>query len=168
MGLPAKGKYDMKTLSYPYKPKPWLGLLMFLVFGGGALFMAFDASSNNAGLILNGVEFSPHGATIFYWCLAAACAAFSALGVRVVFMAFGSRRLTLTATELSVPIARRVVVIPLADIKGFDVQAAKKERLLNIYHGKGKLTVLQSFLPDAAAFEELCSAIAGLKPSLRN
>lgn len=160
----------MKTLSDPYKPKPWLGVLMALVMGGAALFMASSAKTNDAGLILNGIRFSPQGATIIYWCLAAASAAFSAVGVFWVATLISARRLTLTltATEFSVPMGRRLIVVPLSDIEGFDVLKEKKERLLTIYHAGGKLAILQSSLPDAAAFDEVCSALASLKPSVRN
>jgi hypothetical protein len=131
--------------------------------------VANDAKTNDAGLILNGIEFSPQAATIIYWCFAAVCAAFSALGVFMLAAAFSPRRrLTLTATEVSVPIGRRFLVVPLSDIEGFDVQNLEKERALNIYHARGKLAILRSFLPDAAAFDEVCSAIASLKPSVKN
>jgi hypothetical protein len=83
-------------------------------------------------------------------------------------MVFSSHRSALTATEFWVPIGPRLIVVPLSDIEGFDVQNVEKERLLNIYHAGGKLTILRSFLPDAAAFDEVCSAIASLKPSVKN
>jgi hypothetical protein len=156
----------MKTLSYPYKP-PNLRILfgMALVFGLGALVMGYIAMTNDSGLVINGAHLSRHGATIFYGCFAAASAAYGVMFFPVCILAVLSpRRLTLTSTEISLTNHKfwhRVTVVPLADIKNLDIKTIQTLRFLNIHHSKGKLTISEGFLPDAAAFEELYSAITG-------
>jgi hypothetical protein len=76
---------------------------------------------------------------------------------------FSSHRLTLTATDISAPrfgFSRHVTVVPRADIQRLDMQTVRRHRFLNIHHSKGKLTISQSYLPDAAAFEKVCSVLA--------
>jgi hypothetical protein len=155
----------METLSYRYKPKHWSMLLAFLFFGAIAFSMGHEAKTNDRGLILNGViYFSPHGATIFYWCVAVGSAAFVALGIPgFVVGVFSSHHLTLTATDISVRkygFSPRLTVVLLADITSLNVQKVQGHRFLNIHHGKGKLAVSESFLPDAVSFEQVCSALA--------
>lgn len=159
----------MKTLSYPYKPpKPAIIFLMSLVFGGAALFMGYLAVTSNSALDLGLFRFSPHGATIFFWCVAAACAVYVVLFFpQCILAVLSPRRLTLTSTEISLTnhtFWHRVTVVPIPDIKSLDIRKIQTIRFLNIYHGKGKLTISEYYLPDAAAFEELCSVIAVLHP----
>ena len=86
------------------------------------------------------------------------------------------RYLRLTPTEISAPKygwSRTNTVVRLAEITDIGIQSVQRQRLLNIYHRGGKLTITQSFLPDAAAFEELYTALvtrartAGWPPALR-
>jgi hypothetical protein len=152
------------TLDYPYKPKPWAMALASSFFAACALGMVYAARTNDRGLILNGIiEFSPSGATTFYWWVAGVSALFVLAGLSGLAMSvLGAQRLRLTATEIAAPrsvFSREATIVPLADVEAIDVQSIQRQRLMNIRHRRGKLSIMQSFLPGAAAFDELHHAL---------
>lgn len=160
----------MEILSYPYRPKPWVMLLVSIFFGAAALFMGRQALVNDRGLIINGlIHLEPGGATTFYWCVAAISAAFVAVGISAFFVGLlSSRRVILTGTDISAPkfgFSRKATAVNLSDIRSLSVQVIEGQRFLNIYHVNGKLAISASFLPDEAAFEQLCAAIAQRAPT---
>jgi hypothetical protein len=155
----------MEILSYPYRPRPGIMLLGCVFFGAIALLMSRQAMTNDRGLIINGlIRLEPGGATNFYWGLAALSAAFVAVALPAFFVGLlSSHRVVLTSTDISAPkygFSRKPTVVNLSDIRGQSMQIVQGHRLLNIYHVNGKLTITESFLPNKAAFEELCTAIA--------
>lgn len=126
--------------------------------------MGHEAIVNDRGLIINGlIHLESDGATIFYWCMAAVCAAFVAVGVLAFIVSLMStHRVTLTTTEISAPkfgFSRTPTVIKLTDVQHVNLQVVQKQRFLNIYHPSGKLTINESYLPSQAVFEELYSAL---------
>ncbi|HET7463419.1 MAG TPA: hypothetical protein VFJ82_19360 [Longimicrobium sp.] len=152
------------TLEFPYRPNPKSMLLAILFFGACAAMMARAALTNDRGLILNGViTFSEHGATVFYGSVAGVAALFVAAGAWGLLAGRGTPRFVrLTPAELSAPrngFTREPTVIRLRDIQGVSVQAIQRQRLLTIQHPGGKLSIAQSMLPGAAAFDELCAAL---------
>lgn len=159
----------MEILSYPYRPKPWVMLLASIFFGVAACFMGREAMVNDRGLIINGlIHLEQSGATTFYWCIAAVGAAFAAIGIPAFFVGLlSSHRVVLTSTDVSAPkfgFSRKATTVKLSDIRSQSVQVVQEHRFLNIYHVNGKLTISASFLPNEAAFEELCAAIAKRVP----
>ncbi len=160
----------MQTLSYSYKGKPWLFLLMSLAFGECAYLTAYAALTNDRGLIFNGVHFSPRAATIFYACLAVLCTLFVALLLPPFIMGLlGRARVTLTDEALCAPkngLGRKLAVVPLSDIESVTLQAIQGTKFLHVHHRNGKVTIHQGLLPSAQAFEELCTAIRDRAPAL--
>lgn len=160
----------MKTLSYPYNPKPHLMFLAVVLSGAFAFFMSWMAMGNDRGLVLNGlIHLGPSGATIFYWCIAAVGAAFVAIALPAMFVGlFTSHQVTLTSTDVSArksAFSRKPTVVKLSDIRDLSLQAVQGDRFLNIYHTNGRLTIIKSHLPDERAFNELCNAIADRIPT---
>lgn len=154
----------MDTLEYRYRPKPWAMLLATLFFAGMGAFMAEEAMTNERGLLLQRIiHFSPRGATVFYWSIAVICALFVLAGLAGLMAGLVSKRyLRLTPTEISAPRfgwSRSNTVVRLAEVTQIALQSVQKQRFLNIYHREGKLTISQSFLPNADAFENLHKAI---------
>jgi hypothetical protein len=161
----------LKILSYPYRPKAWTMAAASLFFGVGALFMGHEAMVNDRGLIINGlIHLGPDGATIFYWSIAAICAAFVAIGVPAFIVGItSSHHVTLTATDIAAPrfgFSRSPTLVKLADVHHVTVQVVQKHRFFNIFHAGGKLTINESFLPSRAVFEELCAEIVRRAPGL--
>jgi hypothetical protein len=153
-------------LEYPYKAKPLMMLAGILFFGCCAVWMGYVALTNDRGLILNRIfTFSSEGATIFYWCIAVVAALFVVFAI-IALIAGLTKPMTirLTATELSAPkhgFAKKPTVIPLRDIKDIGIQTVQKQRFMNIYFRNGKLSIAQSMLPSAEAFEKLHNRLVG-------
>jgi hypothetical protein len=161
----------MNDLTYPYKPNLWVLILAALSFAAVTCLLAEEAMSNERGLVLNEmIHFSQTGATIIYWCIVAMAAMFVILAVPLLLAGLRNRHhVTLTATEISAPMhacSRSIIAVPLTDITGLEVQALQYQRSLVIYHANGELSISQHLLPNASAFEELCSAIAERAPRL--
>jgi len=154
----------MAIIEHPYKPRPWTMLLASAFFAGVAAVMAHAAMTNDRGLILNGIiRLSPQGATNFYWCIAGLGAAFVVVGLPLFVMGLTSKAcIRLTATELSMPrsaFSRTTRVVSLAQIQGTDVHAVNGQRFLTVLLADGEVSIAQSMLPNAAAFEEICAAL---------
>jgi len=152
------------TLEYPYRPSPRTMLFAIVFFGAAAAVMARAAATNERELILEGIlHLSVAGATKFY-----AGVSFTAL-LFVVAGALGlasgrrtPRFVRLTPTEISAPksaFAKQPTVVPLSQVREIEVQVIQKQRMLNIYHAQGSLTVIQSMLPSPVAFDELHDAL---------
>lgn len=155
----------MDYIEYPYKPKPGLMLMVCFFFGAGAVILAHTASTNERGLILNGMfQFEPQGATTFYWCVAVACAVFAAIGfLATVIGLFGNQHLRLSETELSAPkflFSSANTVVPLSSIVRLELRSVRNQHFLSVHHNNGKLTIAAAQLPDTAAFETICARLA--------
>jgi hypothetical protein len=153
------------TLEFPYRPNVKRVLLAILFFGACAAVMARAAVTNDRGLILNGlITLSEHGATIFYGCVAGASALFVVAGAWGLLAGRNTQGFVrLTPSEISAPrngFAKEPTVIRLGDIQGLRVQTIQRQRLITIRHPGGSLSIAQSMLPGAAAFDELREALA--------
>src|SRR4051812_860637 len=134
-------------------------------FGIGALLIARVASTNDRGLILNGLfHFDTHDATIFYWCVAAASAALVAIAfMKVLFGLFSNQYLSLSETELSAPrslLSLENTIVPLSSIVRLELRTIGKLHFLKVYHGSRKLTIEAANLPDHEAFQTICVLLA--------
>jgi hypothetical protein len=152
-------------IEYPYKPKPGAMLKAGLFFGVGALLLAHEASTNDRGLILNGIiHFDLQGATIFYWCVAAVCAAFAAIGLMAtLFGLFSNQSMSLSETELSAPkylLSLENTIVPLSSIVRLELRGVRNQHFLSVHHREGKLTISAANLPDTDAFGDICARLA--------
>ena len=134
------------------------------LFGAGAGEMAYEALTNDRGLILNGIfTFLVHGATIFYWCVAAVCMLFVLVAIFALARSWATPGvLRLTSTELLLPpnvFVRKPIAIRLSGITGINVHTMYKERFIYVYHAGGKASVNQSMLPNSEAFDRLFTAL---------
>jgi hypothetical protein len=156
-------------LEYPYRAKPLMMIAGILLFGSCAAGMGLEALTNERGLTWNGiVHLGVDGATGFYWSVAAVSAIF-VVGAFVALVSSLAHPMavTLTSREISAPrngFSRRRITIPLPDIVDVRLQKVQRQRFLNIYHRNGRLSIVQSMLPDAAAFEKLHAALLASLP----
>lgn len=153
-----------EQLEFPYKPNAWMMLAGMAFFGGCAAMMAYTALTNDRGLILNGIiTFTPDGATRFYGAVAIVSVLFVLVAVAALISSFTNpTSVSLTAQELRAPkngFARQRTAIPLDEIVDIGVQTIQRQRFMNIYHRGGKLSLSQSMLPNAEAFEKLHAAL---------
>jgi hypothetical protein len=152
-------------LEYTYKARLGLMLGGIAFFGTCAAFMAHTAMTNDRGLIIRNLflKFSPEGATVFYWCVGAISAAFVLVATAALISGLTNpMSIQLTSSELAAPkhgFAKKRTSIALGSIQAIDVQTVQKQRFINIYHAGGKLSIAQSMMPNATAFDELHRAL---------
>jgi len=156
-------------LEYPYKPRPLIMLFCILFFGAGALMMGHEAMTNAAGLIINGIiRLGVEGATWFFWGMTAVSALFVVAGLfGLVNSATSKKSVRLTSQELLMPrtaFARAPTSIAVSDIVDVRTQQIQRQRFLNVYHRSGKVTIAQSLLPNAEAFEKLHATLLAVMP----
>jgi hypothetical protein len=143
-----------------YRPKWWIIVACGLMFGGCALLFANLAARNHRGLIINGIiRLGPQGATVFYWSLFGASAAFVLMSLFLVYHRLRYRqRLVLGPSTITVPASRwsrRTEEIAYADIRDLVTTEVSGQRFLQVVHPGGKYTIVASMLPSRAVFEEL-------------
>lgn len=138
-----------------------------LFFAACAIGLSMEASTNDRGLVLNGiVHFDTEGATKFYWSVAGAGALMAVVGfTRTLIGLFSNQYLQLSQTELSAPqsmFSPSNTVIPFSSITGVELRTVRNQHFLRIHHREGKLTISAINLPDAAAFDTVCVRLADL------
>ena len=151
-------------LEFPYKANAWMMLAGIAFFAACAATMAYAALTNDRGLILNGIiTFTPDGATRFYGAVAIVSVLFVLVALTALVASFTNPMFVLlTSHELCAPkhgFTRKVTKIPLQDIMEIGVQTIQRQRFMNVYHRGGKLSLAQSMLPNAEAFEQLYAAL---------
>jgi hypothetical protein len=154
-------------LEYPYKANAWMMLAGIAFFGACAALMAYAALTNDRGLILNGIlTFTTDGATRFYGAIAIVSVLFVVVALSALVSSLTRpTSILLTSDGLSAPrhgFTRKRTEIPLQDIVEIGVQTIQRQRFINVYHRTGKLSVAQSMLPNADAFEQLHAALLAI------
>lgn len=161
----------MDTLSYPYRPRPWVMALVCIFFLACALVMAQEASTNTRGLIIGRIiHLDTQGATSFYWGLVAVSAMFAAAGVAGLILGLLSKRqIVLSDGSLSVPslwTSRPATVVKLSDIQSMAMQVISKNTFLVLMHEGGKVSIPANHLPNRETFDHLCNEIARRRAAL--
>jgi hypothetical protein len=146
--------------SYSYRPriKPmlWCGVLFAL---SGAYLM-HRASTNNRGLILNGlIELGVDGATRFYgafavfsWCIAALALCATVIGL------IRGPRLLLNEDSMVVPTGLLFVryhAMRYADVRRIAEVTIRGQQLLTVAGVSGSVSLLKSQFSSGAEFEEV-------------
>ena len=162
-------KATTMNLNYPYKPKPWIMLAAILFFAACAVTGWHVHATQTDPLVVLGIRLAPDDARTVFGAIAVVSVLFIAGGIfGFVTGLLSTHRLTLTDQYISAPkygFSRSVTTVPLADIQRIELQTIKRQRFLNIYHRNGRLTITESFLPNADAFEKVRSALAGRNKS---
>jgi len=154
----------MNEVRIPYKPNKIIFILTIVFFGVCSVVMVNAAATNNRGLILNRIiEFSPQGATMFYWVIAAAALAFVLFGLLALVKSMKSKReIVITNDSITSPksgFSKRSITVRFSDIIGIHMQTIQKTKVLKIEYQGGKLSIPNSMLPNKASFEELVSEL---------
>lgn len=152
------------VLEFPYRPKAGPMLAAIAFFGVCTAIGAYAASTNDRGLVINGlIELETGGATTFWWCLTALAAAFVAAGAYGLYRGHTSDlSVRLDSTQLSAPrngLARQATVVRLKDIQDVGVGAYGKQRWLTVAAPGANLHIAASMLPDEASFDRLHQAL---------
>ncbi len=154
----------MNEVRIPYKPNKFMFLLVVAFFGACAGIMGNVAITNDKGLILNRVfEFSPQGATIFYWVITGLSLVFVLVGLLALAKSVTTKReIVISETSLTSPksiYSKIDVTVNFSDITNVTLQTIQKTKILNIEYLGGKLSIPNSMLPNKQAFEELVSLL---------
>ena len=126
-------------------------------FGACSAFMAYKATHNAGGLIIDGIiTLGRTGATAFYWVIAALAAGFVlfALVLAVRRIAF-PRILEVGADALSLPHGpwqRHITRIAYPDIQDLSEVEISGQRFLYVTVGGRRYTITASLFPDAHSY----------------
>jgi hypothetical protein len=145
----------MSPATYPYKPAIRTLLPCVLFFGCGAYYLQHMASSNDRGLILDGIlRFDVHGASQFYSFMAALSFVMAASALIGIFWSFVSdAELRITEVDLYLPqgfLHQEIRKIPFESIEQVQLLQRKKHRFLEIYSDGKKARINQTWLPNGA------------------
>lgn len=153
---------DTKIIESEYEYKPsWLAILLCGgMFGGAAAFFAYQADSNDRGLIINRViELSENGATNFYWVLCFLSLCFVAAMMAMIFQRLKFRqRIAFTAEGIIVPVSRWSAgekFIEYKNITALSETEISGQNFLNIFHSDGKDVINRIMLPSKEIYREI-------------
>ena len=130
-----------EVIEYRYKPSTaWL-VMGILFFGGGSIWLAQRALSNDRGLILNGaLHLGIQGATIFYGILAMGSGGLAALAVLGLISSMMTKKvIRMTATEIHIPqglFKKRIREVPFSEIAHVKKYQQYGQRFLELVHGQ--------------------------------
>jgi len=142
---------------FPYNPS-WRVLLgCALFFGACAAFMAYKATHNSVGLIINRIiTLGPTGATVFYWVIATLGGMFVlAVLLLAVRRVVGHRVLELGTDALLLPngfLQIKISRIPYADIQGVSETQVSGQTFLYLRAGGRKFTITASLFPNTDSY----------------
>ena len=141
-----------------------LGIIFFVLCAAS---MAETARTNHRALLVDYlIRLSPRKATMFYWGVAALSGGLAALGLLAVAWSLisgerGFIRLTAADIQLMHGLFRKKMSV----IRFHDVTAVRKigirKHFLEIRSEQRKLSINPKWLPTDAAFDRVCSVIAG-------
>jgi hypothetical protein len=161
----------MPDREYEYRLKAGRVQTRALLYGVGALFMAYMGLTNDRGLELFVIPLSQSNATIAYWVFAALAALFC-----VVDFASAERRkslrqrIVLTNDALLVPKSswaeeeERIPYASIQDLKSFN----EPDSVVVIRHRGGEFVLRLDMLPDERAYGELVETLAAMVSMARN
>ena len=154
------------VLEISYRLKAWKLFLAMIVGGAAAVGMGYIALNNDAGIrFYHLVTLPPAGATVFFWAIAAICAAAAAMFV--VMLASGATKRTyhirLTPTDFTGPrgvFRKAPFTVALSDIRGVRIHKVNSVHFLEVKTTRGKITINRGDI-GKAAFNDLAGALAG-------
>ena len=154
----------MPALTYDYKPKLWIMLLVVAFFGACALIIGNVALTNDRGLSINRIfNLSQGSATAVYWALALVSVGFVVAGVLGLVKSIGKpKQIVLDDTTLHAPksaISATVISIPYTEIVGVSDQVIQKQVFLAVTGRNAKVTIAQSALSSKDQFAEMREAL---------
>jgi hypothetical protein len=141
----------------PYNPRWRVILACAVFFGACAAFMAYKATHNTVGLIINGIiTLGPTGATVFYWVIAALGAGFVLLALLLTARRIASPQILEVGTDaLLLPHGRfqtQTSRIAYSDIQGVSEVQVSGQRFLYVTAGGLRFTITASLFPDTDSY----------------
>jgi len=146
--------------TYPYNTKMTTTILSLLFFVACAAVLAWKATSNEHGLILDGIfTFTESGASTFYWILAALSLGFVLIGALLMIeRAMGPVNLEITESTIRIPrgfIKRVITEIQLAEVVELSEVEVQKQRFFYLHTPGKKYFINESLMPSKENYEEV-------------
>jgi len=141
----------------PYNPRWRVILACAVFFGACCAIMAYKATHNTVGLIINGIiKLGPTGATVFYWVIAALGAGFVLLALLLAVRRLASpQTLELATDALLLPCGRfqrhtsRIAYSDIQNVSEFQVSGQK---FLYVTAAGLRYTITASLFPDSDSY----------------
>lgn len=139
----------MSELRYPYKPRLLAVFFGVLLFSAFAFLMGHTAYDSSIALG-QGEEaaLSSQGEVIFGWAVSVFFATMSFFGAFVFVKGFASNsELILTEKYVQAPrsgISKKIVTLNFEDVTNLTIQRVHSVLYLNIFHDKGRLTIVSA------------------------
>jgi hypothetical protein len=160
------------TLEFRYGARLSPMLVLALLFTACAAAMAYAGAASGRGLVVgNLVSLAPREGLLAFVVVAGGAVIFVIGSVALVVRNRNPRVVRLTDAELSAPrngLAREATVIPLHTVREIEVVQARGQRLLQVRHPAGELTIFESLVPNAAAFDALRDALVASVRAIGN
>ena len=144
----------------PYQPR-WGGIIVpGLFFALCAVGLGEKASTNDRGLILEGIfHLSPWAATVFYWVLTAFSALFVLASLLLAIKRVTSNQfLQLEHDAVIVPhgfLLKKSARVPYASIAGISEMNVKRQRSLRLFTPDRKYAISASMLPNNEVYQQV-------------
>lgn len=141
----------------PYNPKWGVILACAAFFGGCSAFMAYKATHNAVGLIINGIiTLGPTGATTFYWVISALGAGFVLMAILLTVRRLASPQMLELGTDaLFLPhgrLQRQTSRIAYADIQSVSEVRVSGQTFLYVTATGLRYTITASLFPDVETY----------------
>lgn len=155
----------MEIKKYKYGGSIWWGLVGIFLFGASIPLMYQKATTNDVGLIINGIiEFGVSGAIIFYWVMFGFSIIATLMSVLVIFDGiFGKQKyLILYEDKISLPysfLALKVAEVSYKDIKQVKEYQAGTAHVLEMTTAERKFVINRQLMPNKASYEEVKTLI---------
>jgi hypothetical protein len=156
---------------YSYNPKATKIILCILFFGACAAVLAWKATTNDRGLVLNGIfTFSESGASIFYWVLSALSAGFVSICILLTIQrVMGPVSIEITETALRIPhgfFMNKITEVILSEVIDLSEVEVQGERFLQLHTPNKIYRVNRSLMPSREDYEEVKALITALLGTL--
>ena len=157
---------EQQAMTFRCRPSPKVMLLCGLFFGVCAAVLGHKASTNTRGLILNGlIEFSPFGASAFYWVLTVSSLLFVLVAgwTIVTTLIHGVPDSVLTDDSISFPVGfpiKRPFELPYSKIMGLSQSEVSGQRFLMLHTATKKHHIVLNWLGSKDAEVALLHEVA--------
>ncbi len=150
----------MEVRKYKYSGNWWVIILCMLMFGGGAVALYFEATTNSDTVsILGLIDLNKDQSTMFLWVLMVLFILFTILMVAPIALKLrGDSYLIIEQDKIIIPpplFKSTATEILYEEIHSFEQTNVSSTSILTIYHEKGKSGISSSLFANKKSFKEV-------------
>ncbi|WP_394391136.1 hypothetical protein [Shewanella woodyi] len=155
---------NMQEKRYPYKPKKWLGPVIFVMFLGMSYPLALMAYNKETGIdFFNIVTLPAEYAAIIFGLFSVFFIILSLLGILIFKASLASDRYIVLSEEgIQAPktgISNQIKCVSWEKIEYISLQQVSSQVFFQVHHDQGKLTINSTLFPQYQDFEEAVNFI---------